>query len=161
MSLYEILVDKSFQTSKSQILKIANSETTEERSIQVQKQTLFFNNTQCEVLTLKDVSYILKLLKLSTQLGLVKLMTASVTHELVTPLKCIIQFGESVMSQCKKDRKLYEQCKLIVDTAFLLLAQVKCFLDKNILETTDSITPNLSMCSLKNTLKLGVRILKS
>jgi hypothetical protein len=65
------------------------------------------------------------------------------------------------MQQIKSDKKEYEQCKLIVDTAYLLLAQVKCFLDKNILETTNQITPYLSMVSLKNTLKLGVRILKS
>jgi len=35
-----------------------------------------------------------------------------------------------------------------VDTASLLLAQVKCFLDKTIPENTDSINPNLQMCSL-------------
>ena len=56
------------------------------------------------MLTLKDVSYIVKLLKLSSQLNLAKMMTASITHELVTPLRCIIQFTETLMEQCKQDK---------------------------------------------------------
>ena len=88
-------------------------------------------------------------------------MTASATHELVTPLQCIIQFGETLMTDCEDEEKKYEKSKLIVDTATLLLAQVKCFLDESIREASNSFTPNLTMCSLKNTLKQGVRILKS
>jgi hypothetical protein len=74
------------------------------RSIQLFKQKLIFNNRECEVLTFKDVSYVMKLLQLSSQLNLVKLMTASITHELVTPLRCIIQFTETLMKQCKNEK---------------------------------------------------------
>ena len=65
------------------------------------------------------------------------LLTSSVTHELITPLKCIIQFTLSVLQRTN-------DLELVLMTAQLLLSQVKLLLDRNMLEK-GIFTSNLEM----------------
>ena len=56
------------------------------------------------------------------------LLTSSVTHELITPLKCIIQFTLSVLQKTSDPGKR-KDLKLVLMTAQLLLSQVKLLLE--------------------------------
>ena len=71
------------------------------------------------------------------------LLTSSVTHELITPLKCIIQFTLSVL-QRTNDPENRKDLELVLMTAQLLLSQVKLLLDRNMLEK-GIFTSNLEM----------------
>jgi signal transduction histidine kinase len=71
------------------------------------------------------------------------LLTSSVTHELITPLKCIIQFTVSVL-QRTNDPEKRKELELVLMTAQLLLSQVKLLLDRNMLEK-GIFTSNLEM----------------
>lgn len=61
------------------------------------------------------------------------LLTSSVTHELITPLKCIIQLTLSVL-QRTNDPVKRKDLELVLMTSQLLLSQVKLLLDRNMLE---------------------------
>ena len=71
------------------------------------------------------------------------LLTSSVTHEMITPLKCIIQFTVSVL-QRTNDPEKRKDLELVLMTAQLLLAQVQLLLDRNMLEK-GIFTSNLEM----------------
>ena len=71
------------------------------------------------------------------------LLTSSVTHELITPLKCIIQFTLSVL-QRTNDPEKRKDLELVLMTSQLLLSQVKLLLDRNMLEK-GIFTSNLEM----------------
>lgn len=74
---------------------------------------------------------------------LLHMLTSSVTHEMVTPLKCMINFSEKVSDSMKSSKSPgKKEARLITTTAKLLLSQVQLLLDKNMLEY-DLFTPNL------------------
>jgi len=45
------------------------------------------------VLTIRDISKIDEIAKLQAENKMVNMYTSSVTHEMLTPLKCIIELG--------------------------------------------------------------------
>ena len=64
---------------------------------------------------------------------MVTLMASSVTHEMLTPLKCIISFAKSLTSQLKHYESQRKAVELISVTANLILYQMKMLLDENML----------------------------
>jgi hypothetical protein len=60
---------------------------------------------------------------------------------MVTPLKCMVSFAETVVKALANSPKRYE-AKLILTTSKLLLSQIKLLLDKNMLEH-GLFTPNI------------------
>lgn len=72
------------------------------------------------MLTIRDISEINKFAKVSAENKMLSLLTSSVTHEMITPLKCIIQFGTSLLKS--KDPLVVKEAELIVSTAKLLLS---------------------------------------
>lgn len=54
---------------------------------------------------------------------MLSLLNSSVTHEMITPLKCIIQFGSNLLKS--KDPTVHMEAELIVSTTKLILSQVK------------------------------------
>jgi hypothetical protein len=91
-----------------------------------------FNTKQCTVLTIRDISDIDKYAKVSAENKMLSLHTSSVTHEMITPLKCIIQFGTTLLKST--DPKAVKEAELIVSTAKLILSEVKLILDKNLMD---------------------------
>ena len=60
------------------------------KTLQVNFQQLIYNSKQCIVLTLRDISDINNYVKVSAENKMLSLLTSSVTHEMITPLKCVI-----------------------------------------------------------------------
>ena len=98
------------------------------------------------------------LAKIEADNKLLQLLTSSVTHEMVTPLKCIINFSESLIKEFWNSPKRNE-IELIATTSKLLLAQTKLLLDKNMLEF-DLFLPNIEISPLNKTISDSVRILE-
>jgi len=61
------------------------------------------------------------------------LMSSSVSHEMITPIKCIIEMA-SQMQKKFNDPSLRYDTDLVMNTASMLLNQVKGTLDKNLLD---------------------------
>jgi signal transduction histidine kinase len=88
---------------------------------------------------------------------MLSMLTSSVTHEMITPLKCIIQFGTTLLKS--SDPKVVKEAELIVSTAKLLLSEVKQILDRNMLEN-NAFTPDYSYQPLNKTIIDVTRILQ-
>jgi K+-sensing histidine kinase KdpD len=82
---------------------------------------LIFNKEECKVATFRDVTELKNIAKMQADNKLLQLLTSSVTHEMVTPLKCIVNFSESLVKELRKSPKKYE-AELIVTTSKLLLS---------------------------------------
>lgn len=56
------------------------------------------------------------------------LVYSSFSHDLLTPLKCVVQLSKSVLAKLS-DKNIHRSVKTIVQTASLLFAQAKSQLD--------------------------------
>jgi signal transduction histidine kinase len=81
---------------------------------------MIFNSKECWILTIRDVSKIKQIAQLSDENETLSLLTSSVSHELITPIKCIIAFGEEAKRESESPF-VTTQCDLIIDTAGILL----------------------------------------
>jgi len=88
---------------------------------------------------------------------ILSLLTTSVTHEMLTPLKCVVQFGTTLLKS--SDPSVVKEAQLIVSTAKLLLSEVKLILDKNMLDN-NAFTPNFEQYPLKKTILDVLQILE-
>lgn len=61
------------------------------------------------------------------------LMSSSVSHELLTPLKCIASITEIIQSKITEESQFYN-LDLVLNTAQMLINQVKGNLDRNLLD---------------------------
>lgn len=85
------------------------------------------------MLEIRDVTAFRKLIKVENENRITSLLTASVSHELLTPLKCICSFGNQLITLITNSKIRYK-AELIVSTSNLVMSQVKFLLDKNLLD---------------------------
>ena len=95
------------------------------QSVQIHCTDLIFNNKECRVLTCKDISKIQENAKLSADNKMLSLMASSVSHEMLTPLRCIIHLANGLEKKLKEkiqeDQSVGKEIDLVVKTAQLLL----------------------------------------
>jgi hypothetical protein len=60
-------------------------------------QPLTYQNRDATLVTIRDITEIRAFSKISENNKMLTLLTSSVTHEMITPLKCIYQFTYSVL----------------------------------------------------------------
>jgi hypothetical protein len=84
------------------------------------------------------------------------MLCSIVTHEMVTPLKCILLFTDEIKKDL--DSSKTNQAELIISTTKLLLSQVKLLLDKNMIEN-NLFTLNLEECQFNKTINGAIVIL--
>ena len=111
---------------------------------------MVYINTDAVLVTMRDITEVTKFAKISENNKVLTLLTSSVTHEMITPLKCIIQFTHKVLSQTTDPDKR-KDLELILSTAQLLLSEVKLLLDRNMIEN-NHFTPNFEMHPVNATL---------
>lgn len=76
--------------------------------------------------------------KLSAELKMTSLMASSVTHEMITPMRCIINLSQGIVKKIAEmivehDPSVAVELDLIIKTAKLVLNQVKGYLDRDML----------------------------
>lgn len=69
----------------------------EHRKLLLTLTNLFFNKQECNVATFRDITELKKLAQIEADNKLLHMLTSSVTHEMVTPLKCMVSFSETVV----------------------------------------------------------------
>ena len=115
------------------------------KHIEVSVQELNYNNRECQVLLCRDVSKLKQNAKLSAENKMLTLYTSTMSHELLTPLRCIKQVATDAAHNAPEVKS---DLSLIVNSTDLLLNQVKGNLDKELLEN-DMFEPNLDESNLK------------
>lgn len=94
-------------------------------------------------MTLRDISKIQQLTQLKSENEMLGLLSSSVSHEMLTPLKCIISVAYRVKGLFH-DAKSKEMVETIISAAGLTLNQVKCNLDRGLIDKK-TFTPSLEM----------------
>ena len=104
-----------------------------DKIVQISLQKLIFNDEECNILRIRDITAFKRLTKVENNNRATGLMSASVSHELLTPLKCISSFGKELMTFITNSKIRYK-AELIVSTTDLVISQIKFLLDKNLLD---------------------------
>ncbi len=94
------------------------------------------------MLTFRDVTKLLKSEQLEKENIFYNRLTATVSHEMMTPLNCIITFARSLFGT-QFDKK----AKQIVNVAQLVKMNLKDLLDRSQLEN-GKLVPYMESCSL-------------
>lgn len=97
------------------------------------RQSLVYSQSNCELLSFHDITPLIKSQELKQQNNLLNRMTAGASHEVMTPLSCVITFAENI---CKRSEEVSTQksAKSIKITATLLKSHMRDMLDRSILE---------------------------
>jgi signal transduction histidine kinase len=95
--------------------------------------TITLNKTDYRVATFCDVTESQKAAQAEANVRMVEFMTSSITHETITPLKCIVSFSQK-LQKVLKHSDARRDAEYIYITAKLILSQVKMLLDRNMLK---------------------------
>lgn len=80
----------------------------------------------------KDISNIAENIKLHADLKTLNMVSSSVNHEMITPIKCVLQIIKKVQTRCTHSKTL-KALQMVENTSTLLLNQVKGNLDLSLL----------------------------
>ena len=109
-------------------------------------RNMIFKSKQCRVLQLRDVSMIRENVRLANSNKMMSLVQSSINHEMLTPIKCIIQ-TVSTFKHNFSEPHFDKDANLVICTAQMLQNQVKGNLDRNLLEQNE-FTPQLGFVYL-------------
>ena len=97
-------------------------------------QKLSFDNRDCRVLICRDISWIQDNASLKADNKMLNVMTSTISHEMVTPLKCMISLTDLVQKNQKKDSADAKNLNIVRNTAEILLNQMQGSLDTSLLK---------------------------
>ena len=63
------------------------------------KKLTFEHQTNCHMLTIRDISHLSRLVKQQQELKLMEMATKSVTHEMITPLMSVSLLADKLISE--------------------------------------------------------------
>jgi len=95
-SMLDILLQTFTQTSTNQTYEIKAKLGKETRYVQLQYSKMMLDRQEHFVATFHDMTESKRLQQAQGQNTLLSLLTSSVSHEMVTPLKCIISFANNL-----------------------------------------------------------------
>ena len=105
--------------------------------VQFTRTELIYNGKECFVVKIRDISEIREKAKLSAENKMLSLMASSVSHEMITPMRCIVHLAGGLEKKLKdrigEDESIGKEIDLVTKTAQLLLNQVKGYLDRDML----------------------------
>lgn len=88
------------------------------------------------MLTIRDVDKLLSVEKIESENKFFNTLTSTVSHEMMTPLNCIITFGRSLLNS-----QFQAKAKVIVNVAQLIKMNLKDLLDRSLIEN-GKLVPN-------------------
>jgi signal transduction histidine kinase len=133
MLIKVLSLNKTIEARIRPVSNSANNDQKIEKIVQISLQKLIFNDEECSIIMIRDITALKRLTKVENKNKATSLMTASVSHELLTPLKCISSFGKELMTLITSTKVRYK-AELIVSTTNLVISQIKFLLDKNLLD---------------------------
>jgi signal transduction histidine kinase len=125
---------RSFDAKLRPTSLLSNDQEASLLKVQISFQSLFFNNKECRILRIRDVTAHKQLVKAENENKMLSFLQASVSHELLTPIKCIGSFAQELIYALISNSVLKYKAELIHSTSKILLSQVKFLLDKSMLD---------------------------
>jgi signal transduction histidine kinase len=109
------------------------------------------------MLTFRDVSHLQKLQEQQKKLEIIDAVTATVAHNMITPLKSISLLARNIVQKTSLDNT--KDATLVYSTSQLLLSEVMLLLDRNQLDK-NRFKPNLTTLSVNHTIHTTVSLLQ-
>jgi len=100
----------------------------------ITRNAFIFNNKECLILNVSDLTSLKQVSTLKTENNLLGLLAANVSHEMMTPLNCIIYFADILIEFLRADKVRSKQAKMIKHGANMMKFLVKDLLDRSLLE---------------------------
>lgn len=102
----------------------------------IRAQDFVYDGQDCKILTFRDITNVRNYAKAQEERNLMHLIVSGVSHEMLTPLKCIIELSKVNKHEVKRNKpdleKVAQNMRIIDDTANLLMFQTKSNLDSNL-----------------------------
>lgn len=121
-------------------------------------QDLNFNSRPCKMLTLRDMTSHYKFDKIQKQRDLLDGLNQTVSHELMTPLACIVEQSKQVAKNAK-NKTTKRLATSIARSAQLMRLNVRDLLDANAIER-GAFTLNPGNADLKVLMKETIETLR-
>jgi light-regulated signal transduction histidine kinase (bacteriophytochrome) len=90
---------------------------------------LIFDGKECNMVSIRDVTLFKDLRDTQNKNQYLNMLTATVTHELMSPINCIITFSKTIYSTLPNDIVKHSS-KKIFDCATLMKMHVRSLLDR-------------------------------
>jgi signal transduction histidine kinase len=135
-SLREIMTDPEIFSKSPQrlvILKVS-SENPEEKFLLMSRNDLIFNNKDCCVLIITDLTSVRKVGSLQNQNQFLSDLNAKSNHEMNTPLNCIIQLAQKLVHSHEKKSRVWQIAKMVSHSACSMKFVIKDMLDRSLLQ---------------------------
>ena len=116
----------------------------------VHRSALSFNDEECEVLNFTDLSTFYHLEQEKETNRLLKMLTASVSHEMLAPLGATIEIAEILLEHIENERQR-RMLQMIITSSRLVFCHSNDLLDYNLLEH-GKLVPNLEVAALETVL---------
>jgi nitrogen-specific signal transduction histidine kinase len=91
----------------------------EEKDLLITHKNIMFSGKDCSMLIFRDVTSQRSLEKVQNQNDMLNHLTATVTHEMMQPLSCVLGFAANIL-ETATNKQTIRQLRLIISSAKLL-----------------------------------------
>jgi hypothetical protein len=117
-----------------QATTLVRPDTTKMWSVTVRE--LIFAGKQCRILVMRDLGPIRQNMKLQSQNKMMSLLQSSISHEMLTPIRCIIETLKLIKKRVSRS-DVEGDLRLVINTSHMLQNQIKGSLDRNLLDQNE------------------------
>lgn len=93
-----------------------------------------YNNQECYLILLRDITELELLQKARQNVYLMKMLNATVSHDMVGPLQNILQFTDHMQTHTLNNEQMVHMMHNITDCAKFVFCRMKDLLDQNLIE---------------------------
>ena len=97
---------------------------------------LIFAGKECRILVMRDLGPIRQNMKLQSQNKMMSLLQSSISHEMLTPIRCIIETIKLIRARVSRS-DVDSDFRLVINTSHMLQNQIKGSLDRNLLDQNE------------------------
>ena len=112
----------------------------QKKPVTIYKQKINFNHNLCTLIWCRDDSTRTNLARASSDNKLLNLLTNTISHDMLMPLKTVKQSCEAVTKQLPGNKRLKEPVELVQATATLMLSQMTSYLDMTLYEKSPAMS---------------------
>lgn len=156
-TMHDIL-RRSKQDVRRQLKLVMKTESDDARFLELHYNNMTVNGEDYITATFHDCTEVVRLEKVESNNRLLNMLTSSVTHELMTPLKCISSFARSLQKELQHSAKRQE-AELIDVTSKLMISHVSLLLDKSMIENK-VFKPNIALYPFNKIVSDAVQIMR-
>ena len=154
------LLSKSYEADDTVNLYMRTQKQSGLRCLELRLNNITYDKTEYRVATFTQVTESQMVERAEARSKMVTLMASSVTHEMLTPLKCIINFADSLRHGLKSaTADSQKSVELISVTAKLILCQMKMLLDNNMMKR-EMFALQIEKIPINRTVSDAVHIMK-